>query len=72
MKKSEMLDKIQLLLERQSNDGISYRFKSLEILELIEKEGMKPPKYNKKEFNLYNYPICDIWLNKWELEDEKK
>ena len=44
MKRSEAIDKIQLLLETQSHYGTSYRFKALELLELIEEEvGMRPP-----------------------------
>ncbi len=42
MKRSEAIDSIQILLEKQSHYGTSYRFKALEILELIEKLDMCP------------------------------
>lgn len=38
-----MVDKIQLLLEKQSRHGNSFRVKAFELLDLIEKSGMLPP-----------------------------
>ena len=46
MKRNEMIDKIQLFLEETSNDNISYRFKAILLLEMIEKAGMSPPPYD--------------------------
>jgi hypothetical protein len=43
MKQSKMVDKIHELLEIQSNQGTSYRYKALEILKMIESNGMLPP-----------------------------
>ena len=68
MKRSEMIDKIQLLLEEQSNFGISYRFQAQMLLEMIEKAEMLPPTYDefKNRAGAYN----DILMvNKWEPEE---
>jgi hypothetical protein len=63
MKRSEIVDKIQLLLETQSRHGCSYRFKALEIVELIEEAGMLPPYRDV----LIEGHQCDE--NSWEPED---
>jgi hypothetical protein len=72
MKRSEMVDKIQLKLEEQSHYGTSYRIKADIILELIEKAEMLPPLIGGKvkvETTENGEIIIPIWG--WENEDEK-
>lgn len=64
MKRSEMIDNIQLLLETQSHHGTSYRYNAMLILDLIEDIGMEPP-------------LRDKWIegheceeNSWEPEND--
>lgn len=72
MKRSEMVKKICELLETQAGQGTAYMFKSEQIMQLLEKNGMQPPniRYNElwPESTLKN--TDDHWYALWEEEDE--
>lgn len=65
MTRSKMIDEIQLVLEQQSHHGTSYRFKALQLLELIEQKGMLPPGSEYDSFGKDKIAYLDC---KWEPE----
>ena len=65
MKRSEMVDRIQLSLETQSRETTGYRIRAYNVLEMLEDAGMVGTykKYSK---------LHDAKLTEYGWEDEKK
>lgn len=71
MKRSEMQKAICELLEEQSKQATAFMFKAQQILELIEKQGMLPPKTNKLvAFAPIPGVSRTVETNEWGDEDE--
>lgn len=71
MKRSDMVNRLQELLEAQSNYGGSYRMKAEEILEALESAGMAPPSVIGEDFQALHAVYIDPGLHLWDEDLEK-